>query len=168
MTSRVIALWAEDESGVIGRDNRLPWHLPKELQHFKQTTMNQAILMGRVTFEGMKRRVLPGRVTLVLTHDRSYQAEGVLVVHSVEEALEWFKTQEKDLYIIGGAKVYAAFDGYYDAAIKTVVHGHFEGDRSFPSLSKSAFVKESESYYEADEANAYPFTVQTYIVGEKR
>lgn len=52
MTKKIVAIWAQDEEGVIGKDNRLPWHLPAELQHFKETTLNHAILMGRVTFDG--------------------------------------------------------------------------------------------------------------------
>jgi len=63
MTKKIVAIWAQDEEGVIGKDNRLPWHLPAELQHFKETTLNHAILMGRVTFDGMGRRLLPKRET---------------------------------------------------------------------------------------------------------
>src|SRR5699024_11588003 len=85
MTKQLIAIWAEDENHLIGVDGGLPWHLPKELKHFKETTMGQALLMGRVTFDGMGRRVLPGRDTLVLTRDKTYQADGVTVVHSRSE-----------------------------------------------------------------------------------
>ena len=63
MTKKIVAIWAQDEEGVIGKDSRLPWHLPAELQHFKETTLNHAILMGRVTFDGMGRRLLPKRET---------------------------------------------------------------------------------------------------------
>ena len=52
MNKKIVAIWAQDEEGVIGKDNRLPWYLPAELQHFKETTLNHAILMGRVTFDG--------------------------------------------------------------------------------------------------------------------
>ena len=69
MTKKIVAIWAQDEEGVIGKDNRLPWHLPAELQHFKETTLNHAILMGRVTFDGMGRRLLPKRETLILTRN---------------------------------------------------------------------------------------------------
>ena len=87
----------------------MPWHLPAELAHFKKTTMGSAILMGRVTFDGMNRRCLPGRETLILTRDKDFSCEGVRVVTSVEEALSWFEQQDKDLYIAGGAGVYKAF-----------------------------------------------------------
>ena len=60
MSKKLVAIWAEDENRLIGSNQKMPWHLPKELQHFKKTTMGEAILMGRVTFDGMKRRLLPG------------------------------------------------------------------------------------------------------------
>ncbi|WP_277295824.1 dihydrofolate reductase [Streptococcus hyointestinalis] len=162
MTHNVIALWAEDEKHLIGACGKLPWHLPKELKHFKETTLGGALLMGRVTFEGMNKRPLPGRETLVLTSDTTYTAEGVTIIHSVDEALAWFHQQDKTLYIIGGAKVYASFDGYYDKAIKTVVHGDFTGDTYFPNLTKSSFVKTAERTFDADDKNPYAFTVEYY------
>lgn len=61
MTKKIIAIWVQDQCGIIGKNNHLPWHLPKDLKHFKETTLNQVILMGRVTFEGMNKRLLPNR-----------------------------------------------------------------------------------------------------------
>ncbi|KPJ22930.1 dihydrofolate reductase [Streptococcus phocae subsp. phocae] len=159
MTKEIVAIWAEDESGVIGVDGRLPWHLPKELQHFKQTTLNQAILMGRVTFDGMKRRLLPNRQTLVLTRDKHYHVDGALTMASVEQVLEWYHTQEKTLYIIGGNKVLEAFDGYFNKIIKTVVHHRFDGDTYRPRLDLHRFVTAEEVFYPKDEKNPYDFTV---------
>lgn len=77
MTKKIVAIWAQDEEGVIGKENRLPWHLPAELQHFKETTLNHAILMGRVTFDGMGRRLLPKRETLILTRNPEEKIDGV-------------------------------------------------------------------------------------------
>ena len=93
MTKKIIAIWAEDENRLIGIDGGLPWHLPKELKHFKETTMGQALLMGRVTFDGMNRRILPGRETLILTRDKSFEVDGVTIVHSLDEVFEWFEEQ---------------------------------------------------------------------------
>ena len=69
MTKKIAAIWAQDQNGLIGKDQSLPWHLPAELKHFKEITTGHAILMGRVTFDGMHRRVLPNRQTLILTRD---------------------------------------------------------------------------------------------------
>ncbi|MGT2934648.1 dihydrofolate reductase [Streptococcus castoreus] len=159
MTKEIIAIWAEDELGLIGVAGKLPWHLPKELQHFKETTLNQAILMGRVTFDGMNHRQLPNRQTLVMTRDVTYQVDGALVMSSVKEVLDWYHTQEKTLYIIGGSKVLEAFDGFFDRVIKTVVHHQFEGDTYRPTLDLSRFIKESQTFYPRDEKNPYDFTV---------
>lgn len=144
MTKEMIAIWAEDEAGLIGVDGKLPWYLPRELQHFKETTLNQAILMGRVTFDGMNRRLLPNRQTIVMTRDVNYQVDGVLTMTSVEEVLDWYHAQEKTLYVIGGSKVLEAFDGYFNRVIKTVVHHQFEGDTYRPKLDLSRFRKKAK------------------------
>lgn len=104
MTKEMIAIWAEDEAGLIGVDGKLPWYLPRELQHFKETTLNQAILMGRVTFDGMNRRLLPNRQTLVMTRDVNYQVDGVLTMTSVEEVLDWYHAQEKHFTLLVEAR----------------------------------------------------------------
>ena len=84
MSKQLIAIWAEAHNHVIGKNHTMPWHLPAELAHFKKTTMGSAILMGRVTFDGMNRRCLPGRETLILTRDKDFDCEGVTTVTSVE------------------------------------------------------------------------------------
>ncbi|HPJ00085.1 MAG TPA: dihydrofolate reductase, partial [Enterococcus sp.] len=69
----LVALWAQDKNGLIGKDNRLPWSLPADLKFFKETTIGNTIVMGRKTFEGMGKRALPFRQTIVLTRDKNYQ-----------------------------------------------------------------------------------------------
>ena len=150
------------KNNVIGKDNQMPWHLPAELAHFKKTTMGSAILMGRVTFDGMNRRCLPGRETLILTRDKDFSCEGVRVVTSVEEALAWFEQQDKDLYIAGGAGVYKAFDGHYDALVKTTIEADLEGDTYFPQLDMTAFNEVSRHLVVKDDKNAYDFSVSRY------
>ena len=162
MTKKIVAIWAEDENRLIGVNDRLPWRLPKELKHFKETTMGQALLMGRVTFDGMKRRILPGRETLILTRDKNFRADGVTIVHDVEQVLDWFKTHDKTLYIVGGASIYETFLPYCDAIVKTTVHGEIEGDTYFPDLDLKAFKKVSESFNEKDDKNAYDFTITVF------
>lgn len=162
MSKKIIAIWAEDEAGLIGVDNRLPWRLPKELQHFKETTMGQALLMGRVTFDGMNRRILPGRETLILSRQPDDTAQEVAWLTSPRAVLDWFAQQDKDLYVVGGASVYATMSPHYDRLVKTTVHGRFEGDTYFPALDFSAFEKIAEQFFEVDEANPYAFTVTVY------
>lgn len=162
MTKQIIAIWAEDEDHLIGVNGGLPWRLPKELHHFKETTMGQALLMGRKTFDGMNRRVLPGRETIILTKDEQFQADGVTVLNSVEQVIKWFQEHNKTLFIVGGASIYKAFLPYCEAIIKTKVHGKFKGDTYFPDVNLSEFKVISRDYFEKDEQNAHAFTV-TYF-----
>ena len=150
MSKQLIAIWAEAHNHVIGKNHTMPWHLPAELAHFKKTTMGSAILMGRVTFDGMNRRCLPGRETLILTRDKDFDCEGVTTVTSVEEALAWFEQQDKDLYIAGGAGVYKVFDG------------DLEGDTYFPQLDMTAFKEVSRDRVAKDDKNAYDFSISRY------
>lgn len=164
MTKKIIAIWAQDKSGIIGKSNRLPWHLPKDLKYFKETTLNQAILMGRVTFEGMNKRLLPNRETLILTTQSDYQVDGATVVKSVEEVLDWYKNQDKTLYIVGGSKVYKLFEPYVDELIVTQVQAEVDGDTYFPKdFDFSAFALISSTVYEKDEQNEFEFVVEHFV-----
>lgn len=159
---QIMAIWAQAENGVIGKQHGMPWHLPAELKHFKETTMGQVILMGRVTFDGMNQRVLPGRETLILSRDKNYVAEGVTVFSSVEEVMTWFKGQDKDLYIAGGAGIYSLFEPYYDQLIQTVICADIDGDTYFPEIDWSAYHLQSEKHYQKDDNNEFEFTVRYF------
>lgn len=161
----IIGIWAEDEQGLIGQNEKMPWHLPAEQQHFKKTTMGQAILMGRKTFDGMQKRVLPGRISIVLTRDQNYRStdEHVLIMHSLEEVLKWYRNQEKDLFITGGAEILALFEKELEILYRTVVHGKFSGDAYFPaSFDFKNFEEVSENFHRKDEKNPYDFTIKKY------
>ena len=161
MTKKIVAIWAQDEEGVIGKDNRLPWYLPTELQHFKETTLNHAILMGRVTFDGMGRRLLPQRETLILTRNADENMDGVNIFNNIESVLDWYQGQDKNLYVIGGKQIYLAFEPYLDEVIVTQIHARVEGDTYFPEdFDLSLFETVSSKFYDKDEKNPYDFTIQ--------
>ena len=163
MTKKIIAIWAQDKSGIIGKNNCLPWHLPKDLKHFKETTLNQAILMGRVTFEGMNKRLLPDRETLILTTQSDYQVDGATVVTGVEEVLTWYKAQDKNLYVVGGSQIYKLFEPYVDKLIITQIQADVDGDTYFPrDFDFSKFLLVSSEDYEKDEQNKFDFVVEHY------
>ena len=163
MTKKIVAIWAQDEKGVIGKEDRLPWHLPAELQHFKETTLNHAILMGRVTFDGMGRRLLPKRQTLILTRNSDEVVDGALVFQDVESVLAWYQSQEKNLYILGGKQIFQAFEPYLDEIIVTQIHAQVEGDTYFPETFDWAPYQEVSSEFHAkDENNPYDFTIKRY------
>ena len=164
MTKKIVAIWAQDKSGIIGKSNKLPWHLPKDLKHFKETTLNQAILMGRVTFEGMNKRLLPNRETLILTTQSDYQVEGATVVTSVKEFLTWYTNQDKSLYIVGGSQVYKLFEPYVDELVVTQVQTEVDGDTYFPrDFDFSRFSLVSSEFYEKVEQNKFDFTIEHYV-----
>ena len=161
MTKKIVAIWAQDQKGVIGKEDRLPWHLPAELKHFKETTLNHAILMGRVTFDGMGRRLLPGRETLILTRNTQESIEGALVFQNVEDVLDWYYHQDKNLYIIGGKQIFQLFESYLDEIIVTQIHAQVEGDTYFPEdFDLTAFETVASKSYAKDDKNDYDFTIE--------
>ncbi|WEV44581.1 dihydrofolate reductase [Streptococcaceae bacterium ESL0687] len=159
----ITGILAEDKTGLIGKNGTLPWHLPAELAHFKKTTLDDVILMGRTTFEGMNKRTLPRRTTIVLTSDKNYDAGSneVLVMNSREQVLDWYKKQDKTLHIIGGAQVIQTFSGDIDRFYRTIIDAELEGDTYFPEdFDWGQFKLKSEEPYSKDEKNIYNFVVQ--------
>lgn len=130
MISIIVAM---DNRNGIGKDNKLPWHLPSDLAHFKRTTLGKPIIMGRKTFESIG-RPLPGRTNIVLTRaEPGAQVEGThFLALSLEAALELVKGQ--DVFIIGGAEIYAQALPLADRLIVTHVDGEFDCDAFFPDF----------------------------------
>ena len=122
------------DQGIIGKANRLPWHLPEDLKHFKQTTWGKPILMGRKTYESIG-RILPGRRNVILTRNENYMApEGAEVYSSIDSALKELK-DESEVFVIGGGTIYEAAFPKADRLYLTLVHRAFEGDTSFPDFN---------------------------------
>ncbi|MGX7262584.1 dihydrofolate reductase [Enterococcus crotali] len=156
------AIWAQDEQGTIGKDNRLPWHLPNDLKFFKQMTEDNTIVMGRKTFEGMGSRPLPNRQTIVMTRDEAYRAEGVNVVHSIAEVLDYAKSFSGITFIAGGSAIYKDFLPYCDVLYRTVIHHSFDGDTKFPAVSWDDWALINLSEGIQDEENTYSYQFETY------
>ena len=117
---------------VIGRNNRLPWHIPADLAHFKRMTIGKPVVMGRRTFESIG-RVLPQRHNIVMTRDGTYVAEGCTVAHSVEAALT-AAGDCPEVAVIGGAQVFREMLPLADILHTTVIHAEIDGDTFFPTL----------------------------------
>ena len=129
-------------NGVIGDHNRLPWHLPEDLKHFKMLTMGHPILMGRKTFAAIG-RPLPGRENIVLTRDTEFKVDGVTVIHNPQELIP---RSGEEIFIIGGAEVYKIFWSQVGKMYLTLVHGDFSGDAFFPVTDwQSEFVVSESS-----------------------
>lgn len=124
-TPRITLIVARAQNGVIGRNGKLPWHLPADLKRFKVLTMGSAMIMGRKTFESLP-GLLPGRRHIVLTRDRSWQSEGAEVAHCIDEALR--TAGDERVSVIGGADIFAMFLPLADRVELTEVVAHVEGD----------------------------------------
>ncbi len=131
-------IFARARNGVIGKDNTLPWHLAEDLAHFKKTTLGQPVVMGRKTWESLppKFRPLPGRTNIVVTRQTDWQAEGAVVAHSIEEAVQQCPT-DAHVWVIGGAEVYAQAMPLAQCAVVTEIDADFEGDAFAPTFDAS-------------------------------
>lgn len=131
---------------VIGKDNRLIWHIPEDLKRFKALTMGHPIVMGRKTFESLP-GVLPGRTHYILTGNRDYKAPaGVICCHSVPELLE--RLADRDAFVIGGASVYRILLPYAKAMELTEIEKDYEGDAYFPEFSKEEWKETASEAHE--------------------
>ncbi len=122
-------------NGVIGLDNRLPWHLPADLKHFRALTLGRTVIMGRKTWESLpnKFRPLPGRQNIVVTRSAGYAAEGAVVVGSLPAAVA--AAQSDEAFVIGGAELYAAALPLADRLQLTEIDADFDGDTHFPAVA---------------------------------
>ena len=151
------------DSGVIGRDNTLPWHLPEDLKRFKRLTMGKPIVMGRKTFESIG-KPLPGRENIVVTRDTNYQRDGVTVVHDPDGALR-AAGGAPEIMVIGGAELFRALLPRAGRIHLTRVHGNIAGDVIWPALDERDWQVVEREHRAADERHAY---AMTFEVWEKR
>jgi dihydrofolate reductase len=150
-------IWAMDDNGLIGVENRLPWKLPADMKWFRRHTLGKTIVMGRKTFESFGGKPLPERINIVITRDMGYQAPGAIVVHSIDEALQAASGQP-EIFIIGGASFYEQMLSRADRLYITQVHGVFSGDAWFPRFDMTEWRLVTSEESGVDEKNAYPCT----------
>ncbi|PIZ98726.1 MAG: diacylglycerol kinase [Candidatus Komeilibacteria bacterium CG_4_10_14_0_2_um_filter_37_10] len=141
---RISIICAIAPDRAIGKDNRLLWHLPVDLAHFKRITAGHAVVMGQKTFESIG-RPLPNRQNIVLSLDPTFQPVGVKVVNSLANAIEYARSVEgEEIFIIGGGSVYQQTIDLADRLYLTVVDGSYEADTYFPEYSQFTKVISSE------------------------
>jgi len=156
--SRVITLiTAYAANRVIGRDNALPWHLPSDFAHFKRSTIGHPVVMGRKTWESLP-RALPGRVNVVVSRQAGYAAGGARVVGSLDEALA-VCGEVPQVFVIGGAQIYADALPLADRVIATEIHADVAGDAFFPELPASEWQEVSRAPQPVENGYAYDFVV---------
>ena len=154
------------ENGVIGKDNDLIWHLPKDMRFFKETTLGHHVIMGRKNFESIphKYRPLTERTNIVITRQSGYKAKGSIVVNSVEAALDIAKKNgDTEPFIIGGGQIYKlALDAnLVDKIYLTKINHTFDGDTFFPEL-ENEWKEVQRIDCKADEKHAYDYSFLTF------
>ena len=158
--SPVIALIAAlADNRVIGRHNRLPWHLPADLRHFKQLTLDKPIIMGRNTWESLP-GLLPRRAHIVISRDPEYRAEGCILVTSPDAAIE-AAGDVPEIMVVGGATIYRQMLSMAQRMYLTLVHGSFEGDALFPEWNPVEWSEIGREDFSADDDNRYSFSFVT-------
>lgn len=140
MVSRLTLVAAYARNRVIGADGGIPWRIPEDFAHFKQVTMGGTLVMGRATYDSIG-RPLPGRTTIVVTRDPCWSNDGVLVAHSVEEALTLAAELPADTYVAGGAQIYEQTLPLATHQILTEVDATVEGDTFYPAFDRSEWVE---------------------------
>ena len=156
---QIILVAAIGENGEMGRNNELLWHLPGDLPRFKQMTMGSPIIMGRKTFDSIG-RALPGRLNIVLTANTDWQADGIVVADSLDQAIELAEQEKSDkAFVIGGGQIYKLFLSYATSLEITEVFDAPIADTFFPNFAGTEF-KEISRTHNTD--NDPPFDYVTY------
>lgn len=154
----VSAIVAVAKNNVIGKDNQIPWYLPADLAYFKRTTLEHHVIMGRNCFHSIG-RPLPKRTNIVITRDLFFQADGVLVAHSVEEALGIaYDNGEQEAFIIGGGAIYRESADLWDKIYLTEVDLEVAGDVFFPALDLAEWRETWREHHLPDEKNEWAYT----------
>lgn len=164
--SRLALIVAVADNGVIGRDNGLPWHLPEDLRYFRRVTMGKPIVMGRKTYESIG-RALPGRSNIVISRDRQFAPDGVLLAASLDEALALAgqladEQGVGEAVVIGGAQIYALALPRADRLYLTRVHASVEGDVVLPPVDWAQWAETSREHHGASEDNPHDFSFLVY------
>ncbi|TOY70371.1 dihydrofolate reductase [Leuconostoc citreum] len=160
---KIRMVWAEDSTHAIGKNGQLAWHLPDDLKLFKAETMNTLMVMGRTTWDTIG-RPLPGRTSLVLTHQKDFKTpyEDVIIAHSVDEVLDYIEKETRDISIAGGAAIYHAFMPYATDLIVTRIDVTIAGDTFVDAIDLSQFKLVSATAHDKDDKHDYSFVVERY------
>lgn len=154
LTMRRSLVVAMARNGVIGRANRLPWHLPADLAHFRRTTMGAPVIMGRRTWESIG-RALPGRLNIVVSSRPAYAAVGAVLVPSLERAWEE-AGNVPEAFLIGGEQLYRHALAQADRIYLTEIDADIDGDVRFPAFDRHAWRETLVATHPADDRNTLP------------
>jgi len=147
---------------IIGKENKMPWHLPADLAHFKAVTLGKPVIMGRKTYESIG-RALPGRKNIIISRDRTYKAEGCESASSLEEALALVDNVE-EIMIIGGGHLYSQTIPLADKLYLTFIDLDIDGDTQFPEYKQLNLNEVKREGHAKDEKNPYDCQFVDFVV----
>jgi dihydrofolate reductase len=156
---------AATNDNVIGKDNQLLWHLPNDLKYFKNTTWAMPVIMGRKTFDSIKRKPLGGRFNIIITSQKELQPESgqIWLAGSTEQSLQLAKeTDCKEAFVIGGGEIFREFMPKADKIYLTRVHAQLEGDTFLKDFNESEWEQKYSFDFPADEKHAYAYSFQLW------
>ncbi|PXW89717.1 dihydrofolate reductase [Nitrosomonas sp. Nm84] len=156
---RLSILVAMARNRVIGQHNKLPWHLPADLKHFKLLTMGHIIVMGRKTYESIG-KPLPGRTNIIITQQKNFEVPGATVVNSIGDALlacEQANVTSGECFIIGGEKLYRQTIEICQRMYVTEIQKDFEGDTIFPEYDPNEWEETQREKYFSDSDNTMEY-----------
>jgi dihydrofolate reductase len=154
---KISLIVAMAKNRAIGLNNRMPWHLSADLKRFKQITMEHPIIMGRLTFEAIG-RPLPGRTNIIVSRNPAYKQEGCVVADSIETAIACGCRLADEIFIIGGATLYAASLPLADRLYLTQIYRDFAGDTFFPPFDTNAWIETAREDITDDEQAGFPYS----------
>ena len=156
----IVIIAAVAANNVIGKNGKIPWHIPADFKHFKEITWGYPCIMGDRTYESLPIKPLPGRENIVLTLNRNYNPKGAKIFYSFKEALDYCKDKEK-VFIIGGASVYRQALPIADRLELTKIHKEYDGDTFFPQINFDEWVEINRQDFEG-------FSFLTYVRKNKK
>ncbi len=154
------------QNNVIGKDNDLVWHLPDDMAYFKEKTKGHHVIMGRKNYYAIpeKWRPLPGRPNIVITRQPNLELTGVVVVNSIEEALDKVKnTNEEEAFIIGGGEIFKQSLDIADKIYFTDIKSEFDGDTYFPDVNPNVWEEVKRVPHPIDDKHSYAFDFVEYV-----
>lgn len=158
--ARVSLIVAMARNRVIGRGNRIPWHLPADLQRFKTLTMDHHIVMGRKTWESIN-RLLPGRTTVIVTRDPQFAVPGAKIARSIEDALQQCG-DDPEIFVIGGEQIFRAALPYAQRLYLSAIDADVPGDTYMPQIDLSAWRLAHEEVHAAEPPGGLPWRFLVY------
>ncbi|RVW06355.1 dihydrofolate reductase [Rhodococcus spongiicola] len=154
-------IWGQTLAGVIGKDNAIPWRIPEDMSHFKETTLGHPVVMGRLTWDSLPSRFrpLPGRRNIVITRQEEWSAEGALTAHGIEEAL----TLAGDTaWVMGGSQIYTAAMPFADLLSVTEIDADIDGDAFAPKIG-GEWVVGDEGDWRISDPSGLRYRFLTYV-----